>query len=145
MIKINFTVDESDDGSVHEFDMGDMIFNIGGTEFSSKGQVPSQSMMIFIAISDLLYGLSSFLTKRQSSYEFIGTDSSFRLVFTRIKKGKICIKHASSNYDGIDEIELKNEVLKAAEGFIEQFNGNVQGSGAATCDLKSAIRDFRNI
>ncbi|MCW8879011.1 MAG: hypothetical protein OQJ89_05470 [Kangiellaceae bacterium] len=145
MIKINFTVEADVDGSVHEFDMGDMVINIDGAEVSSKGQVPSQSMMIFIAITDLLDGLRSFLIRKKNGFEFIGSDSSFRLRFTRVKKGRIRLTHANINYDGIDETELKNEVLKAAEDFFGQFDGNVQGRGAATGDLSSAIRDFKSI
>ena len=143
MIKFNFTVDI--DGSVHEFDMGDMVINVDQAKLSSKGQVPSQSMMIFIAISDLLDGLRIFLMKKKNNFEFIGADSSFRLLFSRGKKGLIRLNHANINYDGIDETELKNEVLIAAENFIGQFEENVQGSGAAVGDLISAISDFKNL
>lgn len=141
MIKFNFTVDVVD--SVHEFDMGDMIINIDGAEFSSEGKVPSQSMMIFIAITELLDGLRVFLTKKNNNFEFIGADSSFRLLFSRVNKGEIRLNHANINYDGIDEAELKKEILKAAQGFIGQFDGNIQGSGAAAGDLRSAISEFK--
>lgn len=143
MIKVNFIVDS--DGSVHEFDMGEMIINIDGAEVSSKGKVPSQSMMIFVAITDLMDGLRNFFTKKKSDYEFIGTDSSFRLKFSKVKKGGIRLNHAGINYDGIDEAELKREILHAAENFVGLCGDNIQGSGAALDGLNSAINDFKKL
>ncbi|ABW13207.1 conserved hypothetical protein [Parafrankia sp. EAN1pec] len=51
---------------------------------TSAGRVPDQSMMLPLAVADLLAGLRSLIVgPGHGHYEFVGADSSFRLVFTR--------------------------------------------------------------
>ncbi len=141
MIKINFTVDA--DGSVHEFDMGDMDIHINDEIITSRNKVPSQSMMIFIAVSELLEAIYNVTSMGKKQVEFIGTDSSFRLCFSRSKNGNISLSYADRVFNGIDELELKNAVLSSATDLMEKYENKIQGNGAAIGDLSYTIAKLK--
>ncbi len=73
------------------FDLGDIQVTGDLASVSSAGQRPSQSMMIYVALGQLLDGLSGMARAGAGSYRFIGVDSSFRLDFALTAAGVMTI------------------------------------------------------
>lgn len=61
------------------FDMGNITIESGDVKISSQGNSKCL-MMIYIAITDLIFGVLE-LKPKGGTYEFIGADSSFSLSF----------------------------------------------------------------
>src|SRR4051812_47318028 len=74
------------------YELGHMSFAGEEGICTSRGKVPDQSMMVCIAIVELLDGLTRFLVEGQVEYTFVGIDSSFSVTFRRTKKGRIAVR-----------------------------------------------------
>jgi hypothetical protein len=61
------------------FDMGDIQVTGNLATVSSAGQRPSESMMVYLSLVELLSSMSRFAGTRSGHYAFTGIDSSFRL------------------------------------------------------------------
>ncbi len=72
------------DDQLSGFDLGDFSLTHEGVTITSAGRTPSQSMMFFIFLSDLLDMLGA-LTKSYSkrAHKIIAADSSFSLVLKK--------------------------------------------------------------
>ena len=73
------------------FDLGDIQVTGDLASVSSAGHRPSQSMMIYVALVQLLDGLSRMAQAGSGGYRFIGADSSFRLDFALTGAGVMTI------------------------------------------------------
>jgi hypothetical protein len=73
------------------FDLGDIQVTGDQASVSSAGQKPSQSMMIYVSLSELLDALSRMARAGAGRYAFIGVDSSFRLDFELTGAGVMTI------------------------------------------------------
>lgn len=136
MYKIEFSL-SSPAGEVHEFDLGDIEITTESKVVSSKRRSPDQSMMVFIAASDLLSGLLNlYLNRKKKEFEFIGADSSFQLVFKKNKVGKLEIYHEREKLGEINAIELVRVAFKAANDLYIEYGEKLLGSGAAKEDLE---------
>lgn len=140
MLKIQFQLDSIDD-TAHEFDLGHFIIEIDGVVLTSRNRVPDQSMMIFIAASDLLGGVVEMFDKKKKRYEFVGCDSSFILNFIRNKKGEIEVIHDKKKLCSINDAELINAAYKASEELMQRYGQSLAGSGAAKKDLDYTLKD----
>jgi|GEM_PF-3040701 len=81
-MEILFTV-LPNQGDWSGFELGDIRLMGRGFEVSSAGHSPSQSMMIFIALADLLEGIAQLSKQKNGGFAFVGTDSSFSLHFRK--------------------------------------------------------------
>jgi hypothetical protein len=84
---LSFEVSRHAGGPANGFDFGDIRVTGDRACISSAGQKPSQSMMIYISLGQLLDGLSHFDKARSGSYSFFAIDSSFRLDFILTRAG----------------------------------------------------------
>ena len=83
MIEFKFDV-LSDDKNISTFELGDIDIVCDDRLISSRGRLPSQSMMIFIALSDLLDCVCRLVNEdTMKKAIFVGTDSSFKLLFEK--------------------------------------------------------------
>ena len=92
MLKVVFSfIDESPTDPIG-FELGDLEFRGEAGAATSNSINPNQSMMLVLSIINLLDGLRQFLsTPKEKEYEFIGVDSSFRVVFRRLTNDTISI------------------------------------------------------
>jgi hypothetical protein len=66
------------------FSRGHITVTGDGGTVSSAGRAPDQSMMLAVALADLLATISTMLTgPADGRYRFVGADSSFQLVLIR--------------------------------------------------------------
>jgi hypothetical protein len=78
MVSISF---HFSDEEIDEYSLGDIEISANGKTLSSKGD-SKNLMMVFISMFELSDGIVRLIHKKsEKSYEFVGTDSSFRLLF----------------------------------------------------------------
>ena len=140
MIEFTFTVRE-DQGSPHQFDLGD-VFVRGDDGFaSSEGHVPDQGMMIHVSVADLLVQLRLAYAARRGRFEFVGCDSSFRLVF--VVRGKdITVRAADGELGTVRRLDLLRSALRAAQEFARTETARLDPDDAAYRDLRDELRRF---
>lgn len=81
-MQINFKV-LPDQGPWSGFELGDVYLADQGIEMTSALHTPSQSMMIFVALADLLGGFEQLKGQKNGGFEFGGPGSSFVLHFRK--------------------------------------------------------------
>jgi len=75
------------DSQLSGFELGDITLSHEGAELTSADHQPSQSMMIFIFLSDFLdLVLEIKKNSREATYRITATDSSFSLSLKKIGK-----------------------------------------------------------
>ncbi|MEU1564210.1 hypothetical protein ABZ504_27805 [Streptomyces mirabilis] len=113
MITVQFTV-RPGQGDPSGFDLGDMSVTGGLGTADSAGRTPDQGMMIYLSATQLLDSLRAFLSGNGKTLTFTGVDTSFSLVFRRVKDGiSVAFKDAVIARTASDE--LASAVLGAAE------------------------------
>ncbi len=141
MVDFEFSVSLIDD-DVHEFDLGDIKVSSDDTVISSS-EGNCGTMMIFISLSELLYGISSLLKNRKKSrFEFVGTDSSFRLLFEYDGKGSVSIFNSDRKRIDVGSSELFDSLGSSVRAFYDKYCQNMNGTGAAKADLESALDKY---
>lgn len=126
------------------FDLGHMELRGDLGTATSRSRIPDQAMMLILSLASLLYGLRSFLSSSQKEYEFIGDDCSFRVVFSKKKKGEIDVYVDERNIESTDEAQLKADVEASVSQFIKWLNNStLPSSDAALRDLHAAFKDFQ--
>ncbi|MFE0099465.1 hypothetical protein [Streptomyces sp. NPDC059009] len=125
MIRFSFDVDPSElEPPSPGFALGDMEVMGGGGRATSRGHTPDQSMMIFVALSDLLDGLRTLAVRGSGSFHFVGTDSSFRLDFTLGKGDRITTRDGSRLVDAASPAtEVLEAAYRSARPFFERHQG----------------------
>lgn len=139
MISIKFNLSDVGDSSVHEFDLGNIALEVDGDVITSSGKAPDQSMMIFIAASDLLGGIKSLLNGNNKEFKFIGADSSFCLVFKKSNDDKVSIYSEGTIWKEVSSSELYNSAYDAAKSLVSEYGENLEGTGAALEDLETLL------
>jgi len=97
--------------------------------------------MIYVAVTDLLNGLRRLLTTPRREFEFIGTDSSFRLLFRRVK-----IDGVDVTYRGIaiEQESLTHVARAAVEGACRLVStAPLPPSDSVAGDIAAAIAELR--
>jgi hypothetical protein len=138
VIEFAFTVRE-DQGSPHQFDLGDV--SVRGDEgfATSEGRHPDQGMMIHVAVADLLGQVRLAYQARRGRFEFVGCDSSFQLVF--VVRGRNITVHAPEGELGtVRRLELLDSTLGAARDFARTETARLDPDDAAPRDLHAELR-----
>ena len=123
MLKISFSRSES--GPPHGFELGDMDVIGPAGSATSRGKIPDQGMMVYLAMVELLDRVRSVaLEGGLGRYEFVGADSSFSLVFERTRKDRdrIAIRHRGVLIGKVSPEELSRAALDAVIGFLAAAN-----------------------
>ncbi len=143
MIQFAFSV-RPDQGEPTGYDLGDIVCSGDKGELSSLGKSPDQGMMIYLTVPQLMSELLNFIESEARILHFIGTDTSFRLIFRR-KKAKISI----GNNDGIiceaGPRELAEALLLAAESFMRQHVAQLPQDDIALYDFNLVLPQFRRL
>lgn len=128
----------------HGFDLGHMEVIGKSGRASSWEQERDQSMMIFIAVADLLYGIQTLIKSLQSSFNFVGTDSSFSLNFA-MKKGRIRTSVGRRKIDESDASDVALAVWRATQDLVSQELHTLPENDAARRDLVGAVSKFSKL
>lgn len=140
MIEFTFSV-RGDQGSPHQFDLGDVFVRGDDGYASSEGHAPDQGMMIHVSVADLLSQLRLAYAARRGRFEFIGCDSSFQLVF--VVRGKdITVRAGEAELGTVRRLELMRSALRAAQDFARTETARLDPDDAASRDLHDELRRF---
>jgi hypothetical protein len=125
------------------FDMGDIQVTGNLGVVSSAGRKPSQSMMVYLALVELLSGMSRFAETRSGHYAFMGTDSSFRLDFALKHTGVLTITGwPRTQVAKTDLATLLVSVRNGVEHFLSNRDNQLAPADVVAGDLREAWRDF---
>ncbi len=140
---IEFQFIRCDDGAVSGFDLGDIVVQGRESTCSSRGHSPDQSMMIYIALSELLGGvLRLCASKSKGSWTFVGADSSFGLVFILDRNKKITVMGAKKVIAVTDPEELLTSLAAATAAFLDASKNALPTSDPVFGDLAMSLREL---
>ncbi len=125
------------------FDLGHMTFIGEQGVCTSRGKNPDQTMMLAIAIKELLYGLETLLEGTRSEYRFVGTDSSFSVWFKKTKRGRISVRCGTTELGEAEPTSLYKSVLLGVETFFAQSGNELPVNDPVREDLLSAIQNLK--
>ena len=104
----------------------------------------NQSMMIFISLSDLLWGICALLSiPEKKTFDFVGVGCSFE--FFIVKKDASNLILTTAKNELIDEITHGTfiEIIWQEVNIFMLNYGNLLESGSVKSDLTNAIGDFK--
>ncbi|MFE0099527.1 hypothetical protein [Streptomyces sp. NPDC059009] len=144
MIRFFFDVDPSElEPPSPGFALGDMEVVGSAGRVTSKGHTPDQSMMIFVALSELLDGLRALVEHRRASFRFVGSDSSFRLDFALDgKDGRITTRGGDGIVDESPAAEVLGAAHRAAHAFLDSHRAQLPTQDPARRDLEMSLEEF---
>lgn len=144
MISFSFDVDPSElQPPSQGFALGDMEVRGTAGVTSSRGRTPDQSMMIFVAVSDLLDGLHSLGTGRTRHFHFVGSDSSFQLDFDLGEDGRITTRDdGGADIDRSPAHEVYAAAYAAAASFLAAHRAQLPDQDPARTDLETSLTRF---
>ena len=96
-------------------------------------------MMICLAIMELLDGLRRFLLDGKVEYTFVGTDSSFSVLFRRTGKGRIAVRCGTTFLGEVEDSHLCKAILSGVESFLGHPGNQLPGDAPVREDLLAAI------
>jgi hypothetical protein len=126
------------------FDMGDIEVTGNLGTYSSAGWKPSQSMMVYLSLVELLSGMSRFAETKSGHYAFMGVDSSFRLDFALTQAGVLTIigRPRRAPVANTDLATLLVSVRNGVEHFLSHPDNQLAPADAVAGDLRDARRAF---
>ena len=119
MTDISFTFERREGEPPSGFELGDLVVTTTTSSVSSKGRQPDAGMMVYLALVDLMNGISSLLTGDNRRYEFVGADSSFILLFIRSKTGTT-IRQGNTDLGTVDLGRLCEQLLADVDRFLAE-------------------------
>ncbi|MEV8319061.1 hypothetical protein AB0Q95_33385 [Streptomyces sp. NPDC059900] len=123
------------------FALGDMEVEGNTGVVTSRGHRPDQSMMIFVAASDLLDGLRDLVERERRYFRFVGCDSSFRLDFARSGDGLITTADGGGRpVDASPAAHVLGAAFTAADCLLWWHREKLPGEDAALRDLEGSVR-----
>jgi len=139
MYKITFSLSQID-AELSEFELGNIDIQIDSNLITSKNKTPSQSTMIFIAISDMLDGVRTMVEQKRKEYLFVGADSSFKILFKQNKTG-VSIVNEGNEYK-ISLPEFAKELQRAGNNFFSEVASQLDTTKGAISDLSDSLNKF---
>lgn len=151
MLKIEFSLCASN--QLDERSMGyerghiDISGNLGTT--TSKNRTPDQSMMLVLSIVDILDGLRRlFADRKNKSYRFVGTDSSFELKFEMSPGNNVTIRERDNDIHTGNISNVIIEMLNAVSSFKKSHDMSAICTPAELNDFHSShielVNHYRN-
>jgi hypothetical protein len=124
------------------FDLGDVQVTGDQGSVTSVGQTPSQSMMIYVALVELLDGLSRLAKAGSGRYRFIGADSSFLLDFALGKAGLTITGRRATPVAHAPLSECLASVHAGLERFLSVPENQLSSADPVAGDLRAARQTF---
>ena len=144
MLEIKFEF-EDPNNELTGLNMGHMTFNGDKGSVSSAMSVPSQAMIILIAISDLLDGLREYILSDTKKYNFVGADSSFTVSFEKVDNNHIKVKIGNKEITVIEQSKLILSVLNDINAFLKVVLPQLPKDDIVYNDIITSVERFKKI
>lgn len=139
MSTIRFEFSRRGSGTPGGFDLGDVVVLGDGQVATSRGHSPSKTMMIYLAIVDLVLGVSRLCLMEQSAnYVFVGADSSFRLEFQVSKREYISLV-GTDRWTFLDGMRKSLDLFLSAGNELPVADPVAEDLAAARKELHAAL------
>jgi hypothetical protein len=138
MSLVSFEFSRKEQGDLSGFDLGDMVLVIGPHRHSSAGRTPSQSMMIYLAIADLVTGLCKLVNGGAKTFEFVGADSSYSLSFS-IKRNKVSVFFGRKPVGEVPVVDFLGALSVGVQKFLADPRNQLSANDPANEDLQAAL------
>lgn len=126
------------------FALGDMTIAVGELRYSSAGRVPDQSMMIYLAIVDLIWGLCDLAVKGRGVFEFVGADSSFSVVF-EAKKTQLTLRAGRVRLGTVPTLMAVRALSDGVDVFLASSENQLSPADSVYEDLQAARRKLQEV
>ncbi|MGX4653445.1 hypothetical protein ACWCHM_07135 [Micromonospora sp. SCSIO 07396] len=117
---------------------------VGGADFSSAGRRPSGSMMIYLAVVDLVDGLLKLAEGRDSRFRFVGPDSSFSLGFQR-RRDVVEIVAGSEVVASASISEVLDALTAGTTAFLNDPGNALAGDEPVSEDLATVLLRLQDV
>jgi hypothetical protein len=134
MIKFEFSIDNENLGHITLKENNEII---------STSTSPFQSMMIYIAISDLIDGIIELIKQKRNQFDFVGADSSFGFDIKRNKNNNLTIITQESKKIITSESELVKSLWDAILDFLPAIN-SLEHDDVEFKDLSYMMQKFKS-
>jgi len=135
---INFTLNSAG-SEISGFELGNIDICIDDVEITSRNKFPSQAMMIFVSITDLLDCIRFLIENKKQRITFNATDSSFSLNFK--KNGKL-INIENNNKKCVANLYDFSKVLYESAAMFSSAYLNKIKDVSVFSDLENSLKDF---
>lgn len=142
MSTIEFEFSRWEDGELSGFDLGDITITGPQGVHSSKGNTPDQSVMIYLSIAHLLSGICNLSSGRKKVFEFVGTDSSYAITFSR-KKDAVAISGGRKPLGESSTKEVLRAVCAGVHAFLSDPKNQLPSTDPAYEDLNASLARLR--
>jgi hypothetical protein len=142
LIMVNIKFYFSQDEEISEYSLGDIDITVDNQTLSSASD-SRNAMMIFISLVDLSYGVVTLLkTSSKKSYEFVGTDSSFRFAIDRNQDKLTILSDQSKVTMHTTPDDLVNALWECWQD-IEKYTSLISNESSIYLDLVDAKLSFQ--
>lgn len=132
-------------GSINGYDLGHLT--VQGENFLISSKQKNQNMMIFLSLTDLLYGVKTVLVDSKEEYNFVGTGCSFQF-FIKASNDYITLisLDRKQTTNKIDKQYFINQVWNDANHFWQDCKPRADFSSSDKVsfdDLERNLKDFK--
>lgn len=138
MDAIAFEFSRWDDGELSGFDLGDITVSGPHGVHSSSGKTPDQSVMIYIALAHLITGVCELVDGTRRAFEFVGTDSSYSLIFAK-KKGAMVVRARTAAIAEAPASDVLRALSEGVQRFLSNPRNQLLPSDSVYEDLQAAL------
>jgi len=143
-LRIEFTLHELED-EIDGLSRGHMTIKGEYGMHSSMNQTPDQSMMIFLAISELLDGIRYLVNHpTREQYKFIGMDCSFSFTVKKKKNQILIIKKSDEIISKTDQSDFIKVLFEEVQKFVNKYESALVKGEMAGDSLSVSINDFED-
>ncbi|CCH29469.1 hypothetical protein ABZ816_16020 [Actinosynnema sp. NPDC047251] len=136
-----FSVD--DDPPHSGFSLGHLDVSGSDGTATTRGHVPDERLMVYLAAAQLLWDVRVLVDAGRGTRKFVGTDSSFTLVFS-LKKAEVETRHGRQAIDVSTVDDFRAAVLDGARGLYELGSAEVEEDRKPLDDLAAAIAKYES-
>jgi hypothetical protein len=111
-----------------------------GGRVTSAGRTPDQSMLVYLALVDLLDGIGDLMAaSSRREWQWVGNDSSFAVNFRR-SNGGVLVHAMGEPLGAVDEAALVQAIWDGATGLLAEHRP--PPSDLIADDLDAALEEF---
>jgi hypothetical protein len=128
------------------YSRGHITFQDGNTILSSQDLFPNQSMMIFIALVELLNGIRLFIVNsNKQEYNFVGTDCSFQFFMLKEGINQVAILDSKKKiiFERINTLNLIKIVWDSIASFWVKYSCYLDKEESIYKDITASIEKFK--